>query len=188
MSINAESRRAAATRSLRPGHALKLLKGGAMLFAALVEAIDGARAEVMVETYIFEFVGATVAVAEALERAAARGVTVRVVVDGIGTGELPAEWRRRWLAAGVRWRVYNPARGWRILLPARWRRLHRKLCVVDAKICFCGGINLLDDYFDPTRGALDEPRFDFAVRVTGPLVEDAHETMTRLWLRMQAAR
>lgn len=188
MIIDAESRRAAATRSLRPGHTLKLLKGGVMLFAALVEAIDGARAEVMVETYIFEFVGATIAVAEALERAAARGVTVRVVVDGIGTGELPAEWRRRWLAAGVRWRVYNPARGWRILLPARWRRLHRKLCVVDATICFCGGINLLDDYFDPTRGALDEPRFDFAVRVTGPLVEDAHETMTRLWLRMQASR
>jgi cardiolipin synthase len=188
MSINAESRRAAATRSLRPGHSLTLLKSGAALFDALVEAIDGARAEVMLETYIFEFVGATIAVAEALERAAARGVTVRVVVDGIGTGELPAEWRRRWLSAGVRWRVYNPARGWRILLPARWRRLHRKLCVVDAAICFCGGINLIDDYFDQTRGALDEPRFDFAVRVTGPLVEDAHETMTRLWLRMQAAR
>jgi len=188
MSITAESRRAAATRALRPGHNLKLLKSGAELFAALVEAFDGARAEVMLETYIFEFVGATIAVAEALERAAARGVTVRVVVDGIGTGEIAAEWRRRWLAAGVRWRVYNPARGWRVLLPARWRRLHRKLCVVDATICFCGGINLLDDYFDPTRGALDEPRFDFAVRVTGPLVEDAHETMTRLWLRMQAAR
>jgi cardiolipin synthase A/B len=188
MSINAESRRAAATRALRPGHALKLLTSGAALFEALVEAIDDARAEVMLETYIFEFVGATIAVAEALERAAARGVTVRVVVDGIGTGEIPAEWRRRWLGAGVRWRVYNPARGWRVLLPARWRRLHRKLCVVDATICFCGGINIIDDYFDPTRGALDAPRFDFAVRATGPLVADAHETMTRLWLRMQAAR
>ena len=188
MSSTEESRRAAATRALRPGHRLKLLKGGAALFDALVEAIDGARREVLLETYIFEFVGATIAVAEALERAAARGIRVRVVVDGIGTGELPAEWRRRWLAAGVRWRVYNPARGWRVLLPGRWRRLHRKLCVVDAAICFCGGINLLDDYFDPTRGALDEPRFDFAVRATGPLVADAHETMTRLWLRMKAAR
>ena len=183
-----ESRRAEANRALRPGHRLRLLKGGEALFPALVEAIDGARAEVMLETYIFEFVGATIAVAEALERAAARGVVVRVVVDGIGTGELPAEWRRRWQAAGVRWRVFNPARGWRVLLPPRWRRLHRKLCVVDARICFCGGINIIDDYFDPTRGALAEPRFDFAVRVTGPLVDDAHETMTRLWWRTQAAR
>ncbi len=182
------SRSAEAKGALRPGHRLKLLKGGAALFAELVEAIDGARAEVMLETYIFEFVGATIAVAEALERAAARGVVVRVVVDGIGTGEIPAEWRRRWQAAGVRWRIFNPARGWRVLLPPRWRRLHRKLCVVDARVCFCGGINILDDYFDPTRGALAEPRFDFAVRVTGPLVDDAHETMTRLWWRTQAAR
>ena len=74
-----------------------------------------------------------------------------------------------------------------MLLPGRWRRLHRKLCVVDGLICFCGGINVLDDYYDPTHGALKQPRFDFAVRVRGPLVADAHETMTRLWLRMQAA-
>src|SRR6185295_11238167 len=103
--------RAEANRALRPGHRLRLLKGGEALFPALVEAIDGARAEVMLETYIFEFVGAAIAVAEALERAAGRGVVVRVVVDGIGTGEIPAEWRRRWQAAGVRWRVFNPTRG-----------------------------------------------------------------------------
>jgi cardiolipin synthase len=63
--------------------------------------------------------------------------------------------------------------------------LHRKLAVVDGLIAFCGGINLLDDYFDPNHGKLEQPRFDFAVRVTGPLVADAHETMARLWLRMQ---
>ena len=72
-----------------PGHALDLLKGGAALFPALVEAIDAARAEVLLETYIFEFAGAPLRVAEALERAAARGVRVRVVVDGIGTGDVP---------------------------------------------------------------------------------------------------
>ena len=188
MSSTPRSRRAEATRALQPGHRLKLLKGGAALFDALVQAIDGARAEVMVETYIFEFKGAPIAVAEALERAAGRGVTVRVVVDGIGTGEVPPEWASRWRAAGVRWAVYNPARGWRVLLPPRWRRLHRKLCVVDATICFCGGINLIDDYVDLTHGVLDQPRFDFAVRATGPLVDDAHETMTRLWLRLQVAR
>ena len=188
MSSTPRSRRAEATRALQPGHRLKLLKGGAALFDALVVAIDGARAEVMLETYIFEFAGAPVAVAEALERAAARGVTVRVVVDGIGTGAIPPEWASRWQAAGVRWAVFNPARGWRVLLPPRWRRLHRKLCVVDATICFCGGINLIDDYVDLTHGELEQPRFDFAVRATGPLVEDAHETMTRLWLRLQVAR
>jgi cardiolipin synthase len=176
------------SRALRPGHAIELLKGGEALFAALVKAIDAARAEVLLESYIFEFAGGPVAVAEALERAAGRGVRVRVVVDGIGTGDVPAEWQARWKAAGVQWRIYNPARGWRVLMPRRWRRLHRKLVVVDGGVVFCGGINLLDDYRDPNHGPLDEPRFDFAVRVTGPLVADAHETMSRLWLRLKATR
>ena len=66
MSSTPRSRRAEATRALQPGHRLRLLKGGAALFDALVGAIDGARAEVMLETYIFEFAGAPVAVAEAL--------------------------------------------------------------------------------------------------------------------------
>jgi len=183
----AESRRAADERALRPGHRLELLRGGAAYFSALGAAIDAARAEVLVESYIFEFRGAPADVAAALERAAARGVKVRVAVDGIGTDPIPAEWQRRWQAAGVQWRVFNPARGWRVLLPQRWRRLHRKLSVIDGRVCFCGGINLIDDYLDPNYGRLEQPRFDFAVRATGPLVADAHETMTRLWLRMQVA-
>ncbi len=176
------------TRALRPRHQLRLLKGGEAFFPALIEAIDGARAEVLLETYIFDFERSVTAVAVAIEAAAQRGVRVQIVVDGVGTGDVPVEWQRRWKAAGVRWRVFNPARGWRLMLPKRWRRLHRKLCVVDGRVGFCGGINLLDDYFDPNHGALDHPRFDFSVRVVGPLVADMHDTMTRLWARLQVAR
>jgi len=181
-------RETAASRALRPGHEITLITGGEALFAALVEAIDAARAEVLLESYIFEFAGAPLQVAEALERAAARKVRVRIVLDGFGTGDVPAEWQARWQSAGVQWRIFNPARGWRVLMPRRWRRMHRKLTVVDGRVAFCGGINLLDDYLDPTHGKLAEPRFDFAVRATGPLVADAHETMTRLWLRLQVTR
>jgi len=172
-------------RAMRPGHELRLLKGGDQLFPAMVEAIDAARAEVLLETYIFEFNGTALAVAEALERAAARGVRVRVVVDGVGTPDLPADWQARWEAAGVHARTFNPARGWRIVLPKRWRRLHRKLCAIDGQVAFCGGINLVDDRYDPNYGTLDKPRFDFAVRVVGPLVADVRETMMRLWLRLE---
>ena len=182
-----DQRGAADNRALQPGHRVLLLKGGTAYFASLVSACDGARVEVLLETYIFDFKGAAIAVAEALERAARRGLRVRIVIDGIGSDPVPDEWQARWKAARVEWRVFNPAHGWRVLLPGRWRRLHRKLVVVDGRICFCGGINILDDYYDPTHGKLAQPRFDFAVRVTGPLVADAHETMTRLWLRMQAA-
>ena len=175
-------------RALRPDHRLKLLKGGDALFAALIEAISKARAQVLLETYIFVFDRAVLGVAEALEQAGARGVAVRVVVDGVGTGDVPAEWQQRWRAAGVQWAVFNPARGWRLLFPKRWRRMHRKLCVVDGETAFCGGINLLDDHYDPNHGDLDQPRFDFAVQVSGPLVADMHDTMMRLWARLQVTR
>ena len=175
-------------RAMRSDHSLTLLKGGGELFPALIEAIAGARSEVLLETYIFDFHGAVLGVAEALEQAAARGVTVRVVVDGVGTGDIPAEWQQRWKAARVDWRIFNPAHGWRIFIPKGWRRLHRKLCTVDNAVAFCGGINLLDDLHDPNYGTLDKPRFDFSVRVTGPLVADVHDTMLRLWLRLQVGR
>ena len=178
----------ARSRALRPGHQLTLLTGGEAFFPALTEAIAGARAEVLLETYIFDFARSVIPVAQALASAAQRGVSVRVVVDGVGTGEVPVEWQQRWKAAGVEWRVFNPAQSWRLLLPKRWRRLHRKLCVVDGSIGFCGGINLLDDHFDPNHGALEQPRFDFSARVGGPLVADMHDTMARLWARLQVGR
>jgi cardiolipin synthase A/B len=102
-------------------------------------------------------------------------------VDGAGTSQIPADWRERFDAAGVLWRIFNPMGRLGMLLPSHWRRLHRKLCVVDAGtaqvVAFCGGINILDDYFDPNHGVLKAPRFDFSVRVTGPLVGTMVETM-----------
>ncbi len=147
---------------------LRLLEGSAQLFPALVAAIDAARQEVWLETYIFDFNGASAEVAWALERAARRGVHVRVLVDGFGTGEPPPAWRLRLVAAGVDWRAYAPPGRFGVLRPASWRRLHRKLCVVDEQVAFCGGINILDDLHDPNHGALEAPRLDFAVQVVGP--------------------
>jgi cardiolipin synthase A/B len=172
----------------RSGHELQLLQGSRELFPALIQDIDAARREVRLETYIFDFTGRAAEVAAALERAARRGVAVRVVVDGFGCGLVPAEWRDRFEQAGVEWRVYSPL-GWLgILWFGSWRRLHRKLCVVDGEVAFCGGINILDDFHDPNHGPLEAPRLDFAIRVTGPLVAQVQATMAQLWLRMQAIR
>jgi cardiolipin synthase A/B len=172
----------------RGGHRLQLLQGSRELFPALVEAIDAAQREVRLETYIFDFTGQSMEVAYALERAARRAVDVMVVVDGFGSAPLPPAWRERFEQAGVEWRVYAPL-GWLgILWLGSWRRLHRKLCVVDGQVAFCGGVNILDDFHDPNHGPLEAPRLDFSVRVTGPLVAQVHATMTQLWLRIQAMR
>jgi cardiolipin synthase len=168
----------------REHHDIRLLQGGAELFPELIRAIDAAHLEVRMETYIFEFDASGRQVAQALVRAAGRGVQVYLTMDGVGTPELPPEWARQFAGSGVCWRIYMPLGRLGVFIPSRWRRLHRKLCVIDAGVLFCGGINILDDCHDPAYGWLTQPRLDFAVRVTGPLVHEALETMTRFWWRM----
>jgi cardiolipin synthase len=168
---------------------MRLLRGGVDLFAAMVEAMDAAQHEVLLETYIFDFAGSGADVAHALMRAAQRGLRVCVVVDGVGTGKLPDTWAAKFALAGVQVRVFAPTVGLGFWLPIRWRRLHRKLCAVDKAVAFCGGINILDDYFDPhVDGLLTFPRLDYAVRMQGPLVDAVHDTMTQLWSRIEAVR
>ena len=172
---------------LRDGHQLELLQGGDQYFGSLIDAIDLSRQEVRFETYIFQFDRSGCRVAEALERAALRGVQVYLTMDGVGTPSLPTHWATRFDRSGLHWHIFSPLGRVGLFIPSRWRRLHRKLCVVDARVAFCGGINVLDDYLDPNHGDLSDPRLDFAVRVTGPLVQDAHRTMAAFWGRLQLA-
>ena len=166
---------------------LRLLEGGQAFFPALIQAFDNAQRWIQLETYIFDVHGAGADVADALARAAVRGVTVQVLVDGIGTAALAPEWKSRFDEAGVQWCVYSPlGSGLGLLVPDRWRRLHRKLCVVDQHTVFCGGINVLDDFYDPNHGDLQAPRFDFAVAVTGPMAAVAADAVALLWWRVQA--
>ncbi|WP_051443634.1 cardiolipin synthase ClsB [Curvibacter gracilis] len=174
--------------SYRAGHEVELLQGSTEFFPALIAGMDAARHSIWLETYIFDFTGSAQDVAQALARAALRGVSVRVVVDGVGTDTIPTLWRQRWQAAGVQWRVFSPLGPGGLLIPNRWRRLHRKLCVLDGERLFCGGINVLDDWYDPHHGVLRQPRFDLAVSLSGPVVAEAMDTMSRLWWRLEAAQ
>lgn len=172
----------------RAGHRVRLLRGATELVPAMVEAMATARHAISLETYIFDFEGLPLQVAQALEAAAQRGVQVRLVVDGVGTPRIPEEWQRRWREAGVRWRVFLPLGKLGLMVPSHWRRLHRKLCTIDGDTGFCGGINLIDDHIDRRLGPLSEPRLDFSVMVQGPVVRDMTRTMWRLWWRDVAAQ
>ena len=171
---------------LGDGHSVRLLQGAQELFPALIRAMDCAQVAIQLETYIFDVTGSGAGVAAALVRAAQRGVPTCVLVDGFGTAPAPPDWMARFQQAGVHYRVYSPLGRFGLLLPQRWQRLHRKLCVVDRQILFCGGINVLDDFYDPNHGTLAAPRFDFAVQLRGRLVTQASDTMEKLWQRMQA--
>jgi cardiolipin synthase A/B len=163
---------------------LQLLEGSAAFFPSLIHAIDNAQTSVQMETYIFDVTASGTHVALAIERAAKRGVDVKLIVDGYGTSNLSSEWQDRFKAAGVHFFIFQPVVTLGFLIPSQWRRLHRKLCVVDGCIAFCGGINILDDWYDPNYGALNAPRFDFSVRVTGELAKDIQSAMDALWERL----
>jgi cardiolipin synthase len=163
------------------GHQVALLQNGAEFFPALIDAIVAARESILLETYIFHDDRTGRAVARALADAAARGVAVRLLIDGFGTRMLTGDVSALILASPVRVRVFRP---FRTILGMRLRvlrRLHRKLCVIDGSRAFVGGINVLDDWFDPRHGPLEAPRLDFAVSLTGALVPRIEQAMIAAW-------
>ncbi|WP_255701683.1 cardiolipin synthase ClsB [Bordetella sp. LUAb4] len=174
------------------GNAIRLLMNGADFFPALCEAIDDARHHVHLETYIFLLDRTGRKVLEALERAAGRGVRVRVVIDGFGSQEQGDAVAARIKAAGGDCRIFRPEPHWikRLLFSrSRLRRLHRKVAIVDSEVAYIGGINIQDDYDDValTEEIAANPRFDFAVEVRGPLVPYAVHAQDLLWVRLNWA-
>ncbi|MDP2811859.1 MAG: cardiolipin synthase ClsB [Rhodocyclaceae bacterium] len=162
-----------------PGNRVTLLETGGEYFPALIEAIDGAAAEIHLETYIFADDNTGRAVAAALARAARRGVAVRVLVDGFGAREFPAGLGASLAADGAEVLVYRPEIARLRLRRHRLRRLHRKLAVIDARIAFVGGINVIDDW--DVSDTQIPPRYDYAVRVEGPLLAAIHHAARHLW-------
>ena len=166
----------------REGNRITLLHCGVEYFPALEAAIDSAQREIHLETYIFADDPSGRRIAYALMRAAHRGVTVRTIVDGFGSRGFAGKILDEMAAEGVHVAIYRPEPKWFDFRKSRLRRLHRKLVVIDAAIAFVGGINIIDDLnglnFDPD----PPPRFDFAVRVEGPLLADIYSAAHRLWV------
>ena len=157
-----------------------LLASGSTYFPALLAALDAASTEILYETYIYAEDEQARAISAALLRAAARGVKVRVLVDWFGTGNRVAcALRQEFAAACVHYRMFNPwfRRG--------SARSHRKIAVIDRSLAFVGGINTNDDTLHDyaPHAPLPAPRWDFAVSVRGPLVEEILRESQAQWLR-----
>ena len=167
------------------GNRITLLKSGSEYFPALVAEFDAARHEIHLEAYIFEADATGRSIAAALGRAARRGVAVNVMVDGFGSRDLDPALVREMREAGVRFLVYRRNISPWTLRRTRLRRLHRKVALVDARAAFVGGINVVDDV-DAPGGAL--PRFDYAVRIEGPLLAKIYPVVKQLWSRVSAVQ
>ena len=162
-----------------PGNRVTLLRSGGEYFPALAYAIDGAEREVWLETYIYADDDVGRIITAALVRAAQRGVAVRVLVDGWGARHyLTAAIEGDLVRGGVTLQRYRPEVAPWQFRSNRLRRLHRKLCHVDGRIAFVGGINIIDDVNTPGQRP---PRVDFALRIEGPLLVPVMRSMQRVW-------
>ncbi len=156
----------------RDGNRVRLLENGEQFYGRAFQAISAARSEILLETFILfeDKVGAELH--RRLIEAARRGVRVEVTVDGYGSPRFSQEFLASLAEAGVRFRVFDPHRtlfGMRLHV---FRRLHRKLLVVDAERAFVGGINYSADHlgdFGP------KSKQDYAIELEGPVVADVHD-------------
>ncbi|HRH30036.1 MAG TPA: cardiolipin synthase ClsB [Aquabacterium sp.] len=172
------------------GHQVRLLKGGQQLFPAMVKAIDEAQHSVWLANYMVSPLGLPETVLQALSRAAERGVSVRMVIDGVGSHDAPGTTWSDLISDGVELVIYRPVRGWlSLLLDTRdWRRMHLKLCTVDDLHAFVGGINLIDDHHDLAHGWSTHPRLDYAVQFNGPALLPVLHTIRAMWTRATLGR
>ena len=174
-----EARSGSAMNRFVPGNRVVLLRDGAQYFPALVAAIEDAQREIWLESYIFADDPAGRMIAAALSRAAIRGVHVRVLIDGWGAKiYMSAALQRDMKQSGIDLRKYRPEVAPWQFRSHRLRRLHRKLCQIDGRLAFVGGINIIDDMNTPHH---KPPRADFAVRIEGPLLPAVEYTMQRVW-------
>lgn len=160
---------------------ITLLNSGAEYFPQLIVAFDQAQEEIYLETYIFALDETGEDIKAALQRAAQRGVRVRVITDWIGTGSAVSKRLTRELGtAGAQHCSFNPWCKRGVV------RTHRKMCVMDRKVAFLGGLNINNDYRsdDDPDIILPAPRWDFGVKIEGPLVSAIHEEIEIQWARL----
>ncbi|RPH29144.1 cardiolipin synthase ClsB [Buttiauxella warmboldiae] len=178
----------------RDGNHITLLENGDQFFPAVFQAIEQSRSKVLLETFIWFEDDVGKQLHAVLLSAARRGVSIEVLLDGYGSPDLSAEFVNQLTSAGVMFRYYDPRPlvfGMRTNL---FRRMHRKIVVVDGSVAFVGGINYsaeqMSDYGP-------EAKQDYSVKVEGPVVDDiyqyaisnlpGHENKRQWWRRRSPA-
>lgn len=134
---------------------IQLHYSGDAFFARALAAIEEARKEVLIESYIFNLDPIGLRFLRALKAAVARGVEVKVLVDGIGSFNWAPSLAHECRDCGIPLRVYHPLPfvdtprlSWRSL--RRWLKLfrrinqrnHRKVILVDERVAFLGSMNV----------------------------------------------
>ena len=165
-------------RPPRLGNRVTMLRNGDDTYPPMLEAIAAAKVSIAFSSYIFEADETGAKFIDALKAAQARGVAIRVIVDGIGSGYWYSPAYRRLAAAGI-----PTARFMHTWIP--WRmaflnlRSHKKVLVVDGRRAFIGGINIASD--NVLAANPPHPIRDMHFDVTGPVVTQIAEAFATDW-------
>lgn len=159
------------------GDAYTVLRNGNEVFPAMLDAIQKAQRRISMESFIYEDGEVGDRFSAALCDAARRGVTVRVVLDAIGS-ELSSASEKRLTDAGVSLVTFNPVRPW--TLEETNYRTHRKILVVDGTVAFTGGIGLADHWLGDADA--EEHWRDTQIKVVGPAVRALEASFYENWL------
>ena len=158
------------------GNQFSLLENGEQSFPRVFECIAAAEREVVLATFIWFNDKVGQGLQAALIAAGSRGVQIDVTIDDYGSPDWPPEFLAALAVVGVRVHVFDPGPrlwGWRTNL---FRRMHRKIVVIDGARAFVGGINYSADHladFGPLA------KQDYAVEIVGPIVSVIHSFVRR---------
>ncbi|MEZ5738060.1 MAG: phospholipase D-like domain-containing protein [Burkholderiaceae bacterium] len=151
---------------------------GAQALATLTGLIEQARHELVLGTYVLGHHGVGLQIAQALMGAAQRGVSVRLLIDAVGSWRAPPTLLWRLSASGVQVRRFMPL----LLNSVRGHtnlRNHRKLVVADGHRLWAGGRNLASEYFVDQVG---EPAWtDLSFTLEGAIAGEALAAFERDW-------
>jgi cardiolipin synthase A/B len=168
------------SQPLTAGNRLQPLVNGDEAFPAMLAAIDSATKSISLVTYIFDNDASGKQFADALARAVARGVAVRVLIDAAGSRYSWPPITHRLKRAKIPVARFLPAS---LLTP--WRvttinlRNHRKILVVDGRVAFTGGMNIREGNCLANRPR--HPTRDLHFRTEGPLVAQLQEAFATDW-------
>lgn len=165
------------------GNDVQLLVNGEEFFPEVYDCIRAATKEILLETFIIfdDKVGRELKAA--LLDAAGRGVHIDITVDGYGTADLNSEFIAQMTQAGIRMHMFDPRPRLLGMRTNLFRRLHRKIIVIDGEIGFIGGINFGADHL-ADYGPMAKQ--DYAVKVRGPIVADIHRAALAILVRSPA--
>ena len=164
------------------GNRVRALQNGDEIFPAMLEAIEGARHSITLESFIYWQGQIAEQFSRALAERARDGVRVHVLLDGLGCNCIGSALVREMLDAGVEVEIYNVVEFYD--LDRINNRTHRKLMVVDGRIGFTGGVGIADEWSGHAQSP-DHWR-DGHYRVEGPVVAQMQSAFMDNWMKMAA--